>query len=132
MSADYPDDRLYHREALWLKPLENGEALVGVNHHAQKQLGKIMFVDLPRVGTSIKRDTPLGTIESSKAVSDLIAPVNGKVLEVNPNLRHAPGLVNQDPNGEAWMLRVSLSSQEEDRQRLHTASAYMALMGLTE
>ncbi len=132
MSANYPDDRLYHREALWLKLLENGEALVGVNHHAQKQLGKIMFVDLPRVGASIKRDTPLGTIESSKAVSDMIAPANGKVLEVNPNLRRTPGLVNQDPNGDAWMLRVSLSSQEEDSQRLYGAPDYMALMGLTE
>lgn len=132
MSANYPDDRLYHREALWLKLLENGEALVGVNHHAQKQLGKIMFVDLPRVGASIKRDTPLGTIESSKAVSDMIAPANGKVLEVNPNLRRAPGLVNQDPNGDAWMLRVSLSNQEEDSKHLYGAPAYMALMGLTE
>ena len=130
MSADYPDDRLYHRDALWLKPLDNGEALIGVNHHAQKQLGKIMFVDLPRVGAEIRRDVALGTIESSKAVSDLIAPVSGQVLEVNARLRRAPDLVNQDPNGEAWLLRVRLASHEEDRQRLHTAAAYLALMGL--
>lgn len=132
MSANYPDDRIYHREALWLKLLDNGEALVGVSHHAQKQLGKIMFVDLPRVGAGVKRDTALGTIESSKAVSDLIAPVNGTVLEINAELRRRPELVNQDPCGEGWMLRVRLSSQEEDCQRLYSASAYMELMGLTE
>lgn len=132
MSANYPDDRLYHREALWLKLLDNGEALIGVSHHAQKQLGKIMFVDLPRAGAGIKRDTPLGTIESNKAVSDLIAPVNGTVLEINANLRRTPDLVNQDPCGEGWMLRVSLSNQDEDCQRLFSASAYMELMGLTE
>lgn len=130
MSADYPDDRLYHRDALWLKLLDNDEALIGVNHHAQNQLGKIMFVDLPRVGADIKRDRPLGAIESSKAVSDMIAPANGKVLAINPDLRRTPGLVNLDPYGAAWMLRVSLANQQEDCLGLFSAAAYMALIGL--
>lgn len=130
MSPDYPDDRLYHREALWLKLLDDGEALVGVNHHAQNQLGKIMFVDLPRVGASIKCDIALGTIESSKAVSDMIAPVNGQVLEINPNLRRTPGMVNAEPYQAGWLLRIRLSSPDAV-DHLLSAEEYMKVMGMT-
>ena len=125
MSADYPDDRLYHREALWLRPLADGEALIGVNHHAQKSLGEIVFLDLPRVGVVLRIDTPLGTIESHKAVSDMISPASGKVLLTNPRVRGEPALVNRDPYGEGWILRLRLTEPEEGGKLL-AAKDYVA------
>jgi glycine cleavage system H protein len=130
MPKHYPEDRLYHRDALWLRLLENGEALIGINHYAQDSLGEVVFLDLPRVGTTIRCDTPLGTVESRKAVSDMIAPVDGTVLEINTRLRSEPTLINSDPYGEGWTLRIRLTSPGET-EHLHDASAYLSLMGLT-
>lgn len=130
MPTHYPEDRLYHRDALWLQLLEGDEALVGINHHAQDSLGEVVFLDLPRAGTAICRDTPLGTVESRKAVSDMIAPVDGTVLEVNARLRNEPTLINSDPYGEGWTLRIRLTSPGETGH-LHDALAYLSLMGLT-
>lgn len=130
MPTHYPEDRLYHRDALWLQLLEGDEALVGINHHAQDSLGDVVFLDLPRAGTAICHDTPLGTVESRKAVSDMIAPIDGTVLEVNARLRNEPTLINSDPYGEGWTLRIRLTSPGETGH-LHDASAYLSLMGLT-
>ncbi len=129
MPKHYPEDRLYHRDALWLRLLENGEALIGINHYAQDRLGEVVFLDLPRVGTTIRCDIPLGTVESRKAVSDMIAPVDGTVLEINTRLRSEPTLINSDPYGEGWTLRIRLTSPGET-EHLHDASAYLSLMGL--
>lgn len=128
MHPHYPDDRLYHRDALWLKPLDGGEALVGVNHHAQHSLGTVMYVDLPRVGTVIRQGAPLGTIESGKAVSDLIAPAGGLVLEVNVALRGTPALVNREPYGGGWLLRVRLDTPAAEAGLLD-AAGYLAFLG---
>lgn len=131
MSAEnYPKDCLYHRDALWLRLGENGEAIVGVSHFAQEQLGQIMYVDLPRVGGAIKADSPMGTIESRKAVSDLVAPASGKVLAINTALRGSPDLVNRSPYAEGWLMRVALSSFEQEAANLLESSAYMASIGL--
>jgi len=131
MPTLYPEDRLYHRDALWLQLLEGDEALVGINHHAQNSLGEVVFLDLPRVGTTIRCDTPLGTVESRKAVSDMIAPADGTVLEINTRLRHEPTLINSDPYGEGWTLRIRLTSPS-DIGHLHAAAAYLSLMGLSD
>ena len=129
MPAHYPEDRLYHRDALWLLRQEGDEALVGINHFAQQSLGEVVFLDLPRVGAAIRRDTPLGTIESHKAVSDMIAPVDGSVLAVNPRLRGEPGLVNGDPYGEGWVLRIRLAAAAETGHLLE-AGDYLKHLGL--
>lgn len=128
MHPHYPEDRLYHRDALWLKTLDGGEALVGINHHAQKSLGQVVYLDLPRVGAALRLDAPLGTVESHKAVSDMIAPASGAVLAVNPRLREEPGLVNRDPYGEGWVLRIRLETPESFGELLG-AGAYVAHLG---
>lgn len=131
MSAHYPEDCLYHRASLWLRLLDGDEALVGVNYYAQKSLGEVVYLDLPRAGTSIQCDTPLGTVESRKAVSDMIAPVDATVLEINARLRSEPTLVNSDPYGEGWVLRVRLAAPG-DTGHLLDALAYLDHMGLTD
>ena len=131
MPTHYPEDRLYHRDALWLQLLEGDEALIGINHYAQNSLGEVVFLDLPRVGTTIRCDTPLGTVESRKAVSDMIAPIDGTVLEINARLRNEPILINGDPYGEGWALRVRLT-RPGDIGHLNDASTYLTLMGLTD
>ena len=131
MSTHYPDDCLYHRDSLWLRLLDGDEALVGVNYYAQKSLGEVVYLDLPRAGASIQCDTPLGTVESRKAVSDMVAPVDATVLEFNTRLRSEPTLVNSDPYGEGWVLRVRLATPG-DTSHLLDASAYLAHMGLTD
>lgn len=128
MSAAYPDDRLYHRDALWIQPLPEGEALVGISEFAQSNLGEVMFIDLPGVRSGINQGASFGTIESSKVVSDLIAPASGSVLAVNSRLRDEPGLVNRDPYGEGWLLRVRLDASDEI-QGLLNAAGYLDHIG---
>ncbi len=126
----YPDDCLYHKDALWLRLEEDGLARVGVTHFAQDQLGQVMYVDLPRVGTAIGCGKALGTIESRKAVSDLVAPASGKVVEINPGLRGRPALVNQSPHDEGWLLRIQLTAFEAESGQLMNAAGYMTHLGL--
>lgn len=129
MSPHYPEDCLYHLDALWLQTLGDDEALLGVNHHAQQSLGAVMYVDLPRVGGSLRQGTHCGTIESSKAVSDLIAPASGKVLAVNAALRADPALINRAPYAEGWLLRIRLDAPG-DQTGLISAGEYMKHLGL--
>lgn len=128
MPTNYPDDRFYHRDALWLQCREGDEALVGVSHHAQESLGRVVFVDLPRVGTTVRVSEPLGTIESNKAVSDLVSPASGVVVAVNTRLRADPELVNRQPYGDGWLLRIRLATPKEAGQLLD-AAGYMAHIG---
>ena len=131
MPTHYPEDRLYHREAMWLLHIDGDEALVGINYYAQNSLGEVVFIDLPRVGASICCDEPLGTVESRKAVSDLIAPVEGTVQEVNARLRDEPAIVNIDPYGNGWMLRIRLTTPG-NAGHLLDAPAYLKHMSLTD
>ncbi len=128
MHPHYPEDRLYHRDALWLRALDGGEALVGVNHHAQHSLGAVMYVDLPRLGGVLRQGAPFGTIESGKAVSDLIAPASGTVLEINAALRGTPALVNREPYGGGWLLRIQLDTPAAEAG-LFDAAGYLAFLG---
>lgn len=117
-----PSDRRYTREHEWVK-VEDQVGTVGITDYAQDQLGDIVYVRLPEVGTQVRQMEPFGEIESVKAVSDLYAPVSGEVIEVNAALEERPELVNQSPYGEGWMVRVRLSDPSE-LDSLMTAEEY--------
>jgi len=112
----YPADLKYTKDHEWIR-LTNGQGRVGITDYAQKQLGDVVFVDLPAVGTTVTRGQAFGTIESVKAVSELFAPVSGEIVEVNAALKDAPEQVNSDPHG-AWMVGIRLSSPAEANELL--------------
>ena len=103
----------YHKEYVWAR-VENGKVKIGVSDFAQKQLHDIVFVELPGVGDSITQNEPFGTLESVKAVSDLIAPLSGTIETVNEALESKPELLNEDPYGEGWLLVVAPTNLEAD------------------
>ena len=103
-----PEDLKYSREHEWLR-MEGDTATIGITHHAQEEMGDLVFVELPAEGDSLATGEVLGTVESVKAVSELFAPVDGEVVAVNAALIDRPELVNQDPYGEGWMLRVRVA-----------------------
>jgi glycine cleavage system H protein len=103
-----PSDRLYTRTHEWVK-VDGGTATVGITQYAQEQLGDVVFVELPAAGKVLAKDTAMGTIESVKAVSEVFAPVSGTVTEINAELEGHPELVNQDPFGGGWLVRLSVA-----------------------
>ena len=110
--AAYPPNYLYTREHEWI--LADGDtATVGITDHAQKQLGDIVYLELPRVGARFQAGQPLGTVESVKAVSEIFAPVSCEVLDANVALSGTPELLNQDPHGQAWLIKVRLLNRAE-------------------
>ncbi len=96
--------------------IDNDNAIVGISNYAQKELGDVVFVELPQVGTTLEAGDELGSIESVKAVSELFAPVSGEVVEVNDALTEKPDLVNSDPYGDGWMIKIRLSDPSELEQ----------------
>ncbi len=122
----YPADRRYTKDHEWLQ-LDGQTAAVGVTDFAQKQLGDVVFVELPEVGRTVTMGEAFGSIESVKAVSDLFAPMSGVVQEVNSLLASHPEVVNSDPHG-AWMIRIQLSQPSETAHLLEAAQ-YEALLG---
>lgn len=107
----YPADLKYTNEHEWVR-LADGVATVGITDYAQKQLGDVVFVELPSVGSDLKQGDVFGTIESVKAVSELYAPVSGEVTEINGDLTNHPEAVNSKPH-ESWMIRIKLSDEGE-------------------
>ena len=107
-----PDDLRYSKEHEWVRA-DGTRATIGITSFAADELGDIVFVELPEVGTVLKQFQTFGVVESVKAVSDLYAPVSGEVAEVNEALRDAPELLNSDPFGEGWILKVELADQAE-------------------
>lgn len=122
----FPADLKYTREHEWIR-VEGNVGTVGITAFAQDQLGDVVFVELPPVGTEVKAGQQFGTVESVKTVSDLFAPVSGKVIEVNTALEKSPELVNQDPYGQGWMIKVELSNPAE-LDALLDAAAYQAFL----
>jgi len=120
-----PTDRRYSKEHEWIL-VQDEVATVGITHFAQDQLGDIVYVELPELGTELKRDEVMGTIESVKAVSEIFAPISGKVLEVNADLEGAPETVNTDPSGNGWYCKLSIANPDEIEQ-LMDAAAYEQL-----
>lgn len=121
----YPDELKYTRDHEWVR-LSDGEAAVGITDFAQRQLGDVVFVELPDVGRQVKQGETFGTIESVKAVSELFAPVSGEVTAVNGDLANHPEAVNQKPH-EAWMIRIK-PSQAGEADALLDAAAYAELV----
>ena len=122
----YPADLKYTKEHEWAR-VEGARARVGITAYAQEQLGDVVFVELPKVGTKVTQMQPFGVVESVKAVSDLFAPLTGAVVEVNGALVKQPELVNQDPYGKGWMLVIEAASPGEVGALL-TAPQYEALL----
>jgi glycine cleavage system H protein len=122
--GSYPDDCRYTKEHEWIR--QDGErGTIGITDHAQKALGDVVFVELPPVGSRIEAGQRFGTVESVKAVSELYAPVDGEVLEVNPELTKEPEVINIDPYGKGWMMVVRVQGQPAG---LLDAAAYKALV----
>jgi glycine cleavage system H protein len=107
-----PANLLFTKDHEWIK-IEGSEALIGITDYAQTELGEIVFVELPGVGDSIAVESTFGTVEAVKAVSDLFMPVSGEVLDINPLLEDKPELINEDPYGEGWMIRIKLNNPAE-------------------
>ena len=107
----------YTKEFEWAK-VEGDKVRVGITDYAQKQLREIVYAELPSVGTSITQNTPYGTVESVKAVSDLVAPISGEILEVNEEVQSKPELLNEDPYGKAWLLVLKPSNMQVELVKL--------------
>jgi glycine cleavage system H protein len=120
--ASYPEDLLYHPEHDWAK-IDGDTATFGITWFAQDALGEVVFFDPPEVGSTITGGEPYAEVESVKAVSDVISPMSGEIIEVNGALADAPEKINDDPYGEGWMVKVKLSDPSE-RDRLIDAATY--------
>ncbi len=120
--SNLPQDLKYTAEHEWIRLSEDGQtAIIGITDYAQSSLGDVTFVELPAVGSSFGAHDTFGVVESVKAASDLYMPAAGEVLEVNSNLESAPDLVNTDPYGEAWMIKVRLENPSDYEQLLSAA-----------
>ncbi|HET7565050.1 MAG TPA: glycine cleavage system protein GcvH [Gemmatimonadaceae bacterium] len=117
--ADIPNDLLYTEEHEYIKPTGLTDVVqVGITDYAQGELGDVVYVELPKVGDKFGKHDVFGTIEAVKAVSELFAPVSGEIVEVNQRLDKEPNLVNTDPYGEGWMVRLRMKNPAEQEQLL--------------
>jgi glycine cleavage system H protein len=118
----YPTEYLYSKEHEWIQ-VEDDICVLGITHYAQEELGEVVFVEMPDVGQSYDADDEIGTIESVKAVAEIYTPVGGEIVESNESLNEAPELVNEDPHGKGWLVKIRLSSKDE-LEGLMDAAAY--------
>ena len=125
-SESYPDDLRYHPEHDWAR-IDGDEAVLGITWYAQDSLGELVLFDGPEVGVRVAKDGSYAEVESVKAVSDVIAPLSGEVLEVNERVVDAPETVNEDPYGNGWLLRIRLADPDQ-ADGLLDAGAYRALL----
>ena len=121
-----PENLKYTKDHEWIR-IEGDTALVGVTDYAQEQLGDIVFIEIEVEGESLDAEEVFGTIEAVKTVSDMFMPVSGEVIEVNPALEDTPELVNSDPYGEGWMIKIKMSNTDEVND-LMDAAAYKATL----
>ena len=127
--SNIPQDLHYTEDHEYLKPAgEPGVVYIGITDFAQGELGDIVFVELPKAGATFKKHDVFGTIEAVKAVSELYAPVSGEVVEINGRLDAEPAVVNTDPYGDGWMIKLRLTDESE-RATLLDAAAYTAKVG---
>jgi glycine cleavage system H protein len=123
---DYPADLRYHEAHDWAR-IDGQEATFGITRFAQNEIGELVFIDLPAVDTVVTQDDPYAEVESVKAVSDVIAPLSGRVIARNERAVSDPGVINADPYGDGWLIRVELGSPSE-AQRLLDAVGYEAMV----
>lgn len=119
---EFPEDLKYSKEHEWVL-IEGSVATIGITDFAQDQLGDVVFVELPGVGDKISREEAFGVVESTKAVSDVYAPLSGKVLEINDDLPENPEMINEDCYGDGWMIKIEISNPDEIAE-LMTAAQY--------
>jgi glycine cleavage system H protein len=124
---NFPSELKYTKDHEWVK-IEGNEAYIGITDFAQRELGDIVYIDINTVGDEVGKDDVFGTVEAVKTVSDLFMPVTATVLETNPELNDNPELVNSDPYGKGWMVKVAISDASEV-DGLLDADAYKALVG---
>src|SRR5271155_491813 len=113
----YPENFRYTKEHEWVN-VEGDTGTVGITDHAQKELGDIVYVDLPKVGTTVEKGKTLGSVESVKAVSDIYSPLSGEIAAVNELLTASPEKLNEDPHGAAWLVKIKLSAPAETAELL--------------
>ena len=109
----FPDDLKYSKDHEWLRQTESGEAYVGVTEFAQSELGDIVFIDIDTEGEELDKEEVFGTVEAVKTVSDLFMPISGKILEINEKLADEPELINNDPYGDGWIIKISITENSE-------------------
>lgn len=109
---EFPKDLKYTKEHEWVK-VEKNQAIIGITDYAQDSLGEVVYVELPQEGNQVTKSEPFGVVESVKAVSDLYAPVSGSITEVNDAIIDTPEAINEDPYGDAWLIKVELSNKDE-------------------
>ncbi len=122
----YPNDLKYTKDHEWIRVEEN-VAFVGITHFAQSELGDIVFIDVDTEGESLEKEEVFGSVEAVKTVSDLFMPINGEVLEFNEKLEDNPELINSDPYGEGWIIKVSLND-DSDMEDLMSSDDYQELV----
>ena len=122
-----PEDLRYTKEHEWVR-VAGDIGTIGITFHAQKELGDIVYVDLPKSGTHVQQGKTIGSVESVKAVSDIYTPVSGEVVEVNGQLAESPEILNTDPYNSAWLVKIKLSEPDE-AGKLLTAAEYQAYVG---
>lgn len=123
LDYNIPDDLYYSKEHEWIK-VEGKTAVIGITDYAQKTLHEIVYVETPKVESRIEQFQSIGSVESVKSVSDIFAPVSGKVIETNAALAESPELLNEDPYGKGWIAKIQLANFEEDSKKLLTAKQY--------
>jgi len=127
-----PEDLKYTKEHEWIKINDDNTAIVGITDFAQSELGELVYVEIDTIGDTIAKDEVLGTVEAVKTTSDLFMPLSGKILEFNPKLdeneEDNPGLINEDPYGEGWIVKIEISDASQIEELL-SAADYGALIG---
>ena len=126
--SEIPKDLLYTEEHEYVKPDGADVVAIGITDYAQGELGDIVYIELPKVGTTYKKHDVFGTVEAVKAVSELYSPISGQVVAVNDRLDKEPALVNSSPYGDGWMIKLKVSDESE-RKALMNADAYSAHLG---
>lgn len=124
----YSDDRYYSQEHEWIEPTEDGEYVLGITFFAQEELGDVVFVELPEIGSHCDVEAEIGTIESVKAVAELFAPVAGEITAINDEVIDRPELLNEDPHGDGWLVRIR-PDDPAAHEEMMTVDAYRELIG---
>jgi glycine cleavage system H protein len=125
----YPEDFYYTKDHEWVK-VEGDKATIGITDFAQKQLGDVVFVELPEVGSELESHQSLGIVESVKAVSDIYAALSGKIVEINDDLNASPELLNDDPHGKGWIIRMEIKNKDELEELMSVSEYEQFLDGL--
>ena len=124
--ASYPEDLLYHAEHDWAR-IDGDTATLGITWYAQDALGEVVFFDPPEIGSAVRKDAPYAEVESVKAVSDVIAPLSGEIVEVNGALSDSPETINEDAYGGGWLVKVRMTDPSE-RDTLMSQAEYVATL----